>query len=273
MKRWLATLLVFTFCSAIVRADVTIVQTTTVEGGMAAAAGQGASPRITTRIKGLKSRTDMELPTGSVSTITDVTTKQVIILNHAQKTAQMGGGAPATATSTTPPLTGTVTMDASVTPTGKSQVIDGLKCDEFTFTTKMAMSDIGGAGVPPEAAAMMAGMSMVMSGSMWVTKDAPGAAEYLGYQKAMSAADLSGAAMAATGVKMPGMDKLAKAMASVNGLAYMTEMNMTIEGTGQMADMMRQMGAMKITTKSSSISVDPIGDDQFKVPEGYTVIK
>ena len=40
---------------------------------------------------------------------------------------------------------------------------------------------------------MMKGMSMVMKGSMWVTKDAPGAAEYLAYQKALAAADLAAA--------------------------------------------------------------------------------
>ena len=32
-------------------------------------------------------------------------------------------------------------------------------------------------------------------------------------------------------------------------MAYLTEMKMTIEGTGQMAEMMRQMGAMKITVE------------------------
>jgi len=64
-----------------------------------------------------------------------------------------------------------------------------------------------------------------------------------------------------------------KAMADLQGLAYLTEMTINIEGTGQMADMMRQMGAMKVTTKVNSINTDAISDDLFKVPEGYTVIK
>ena len=38
----------------------------------------------------------------------------------------------------------------------------------------MNMSDVGGAQVPPEAAAAMQGITMVMTGSLWVTKDAPG---------------------------------------------------------------------------------------------------
>jgi hypothetical protein len=48
---------------------------------------------------------------------------------------------------------------------------------------------------------------------------------------------------------------------------------MTIEGTGQMAEMMKQMGAMKITQKVSSITTDAIADDMFKVPAGYTIVK
>ena len=50
-------------------------------------------------------------------------------------------------------------------------------------------------------------------------------------------------------------------------------MTIKIEGTGQMAEMMKQMGPMKVTTKVSSITTDPISDDLFKVPEGYTVVK
>jgi hypothetical protein len=40
-----------------------------------------------------------------------------------------------------------------------------------------------------------------------------------------------------------------------------------------MADMMRQMGAMHMTTKVLSVKTDAISDDIFKVPEGYQVIK
>jgi len=271
VKRWLPTLVVFAVCSTVVRADVTIVQTMTMEGGMVAMSGQNIAPKTTTRIKGLKSRTDIEVPTGNMSTIADLVAKQIIILQHAQKTAQVIG-APAAGTSTAP-VTATVKLDGSVNPTGKSQVIDGYKCEEYTFSTTLSMSEVGGPNMPPEAAAMMKDMSMVMKGSMWVTKDAPGGAECLAYQKALYSADLASAAAGVGGVKMPGIDKMMKAMASVNGLAYMTEMTMTIEGTGQMADMMRQMGAMKMITKTNSISAAPISDDLLKVPDGYTIVK
>lgn len=276
MKRWLSTFVVVAVCSAAVRADVTLVQTTTVEGGAMAMTGQSISPKMTTRIKGLKARTDIEMPAGTMSTIADLVAKQIIILHHDQKRAQVvvaPAAGTTTTTTTAPPVTATVKMDASVAPSGKSQVIDGFKCDEYTFTTTMNMSEIGGANMPPETAAMMKDMSIVMKGSMWVTKDAPGGAEYLAYQNALSSADLATAAAGVSGVSMPGMDKMMKAMASVNGLAYMTEMNLTIGGAGPMADMMRQMGAMKMTLKTNSISAAPIPDDMLKVPDGYTIVK
>ena len=275
MKRWSATLLVFAVCSAIVHADVTIVQKTTVEGGAAAAMGGNApTPTVTTRIKGMKGRTDMDMGANSpiptnISTITDAAAKEVTILDHNQKTARVSvpGQKPAA-----PAVTGP-TVDTSIKSTGKSQTIDGFKCDEFTFTTSMAMSSIAGASLPPEAAEMMKDITMVVKGSLWVTKDAPGSTEYLDYQKAMSAADLAAAAMGASGMNMPGMDKMMKAMQGVQGLPILTEMDMTIEGTGQMADMMRQMGAMRITTKVLSVKTDPVAEETFKVPAGYQVVK
>ena len=279
MKRWSATLLVFAVCSAVVHADITIVQKTTVEGGPTAAmasAGGVPSPTMTSRIKGTKGRVDVDMGsttiTTNMSTITDATTKQVILLDHNQKTARVSTGAPPAAGTPPPP---SVKVDAAVVPTGKSQTIDGMKCDEYSFTTTMNMSDVGGAQMPPEAAAAMQGVVMTMKGSLWVAKEAPGAAEYRAYQKSMASAELLGAAMGATGMSMPGMEKLAKAMATVDGVPVLTEMSMGVEGgTGQMAEMMKQMmGDMKVTTKVLSLKTDAIGDDVFQVPQGYQVIK
>jgi hypothetical protein len=191
----------------------------------------------------------------------------------------MSGAAAETTTATTtaaPPITGTVKMDASISPTGKSRLIDGFKCDESTFTTTMSVSDVAGPNMPPDAAAMMKdlNLNLSMKGTMWVTHDAPGAAEYLAYQKALLSADLTAAAVGASGLNMPGIDKMMKAMASVNGMAYLNEMTVTVEGSGQLAELMRQMmGAMKVTTRTTSVTTDPISDDLLKIPEGYTVVK
>jgi Domain of unknown function (DUF4412) len=279
MKRWSATLLAFAVCSAVVHADVTIVQKTTVEGGASAMMPGGApTPTMTTRIKGLKGRTDIDMGSpnmpANMSTITDAATKQVIVLDHNQKTARIStaGEKPPAPAADAPSATPQV--DGSVTPTGKSQTIDGYKCDEFAFTTSLKMSDMtGGAQMPPEAAAALQDIKMVMKGSLWVAKDVPGMAEWREFQKAMTGTDLLSAAMGTTGMNMPGMDKVMKAMSSVDGLPILTEMDMTIEGSGPVADMMRQMGAMRVTTKVLSLKTEAIADDVFKVPEGYQVIK
>jgi hypothetical protein len=282
MKRWLATLVVFAVCTVAVRADVTIVQTMTVEGGMAAAAaaaGAGTpSPVMTTRVKGMRSRTELDGPV-SVISIVDLTTKQVIVLRPDQKTATIvsivppaaGTGAPTTP-STTPPVA-LPSLEGSVKPTGKSQVIDGIKCEEYLFTTAMDMGAMMGAQMPPEAAQMMQGMKMMMVGSIWLAKDLPGASEFLAFQKAAAGSDMAATAASAAGVNIPGLDKLMKAMKGVEGLAYLTEMSLNVEGSGQIADMMKQMGPMKITQRTTSIKADPLSDDLFKVPEGYTIVK
>jgi hypothetical protein len=275
MRRWLTTLTVFAVCTAAVHADVTIVQTTTIEGGMAAMGGQTLSPKMTNRIKGLKSRNDIDAQMMQITTIADLGSKQIVVLRPDQKTAQIITAPAADTAVKDAPAAATPAIDASINPTGKSQVIDGVKCDEYAFSTAVNLSEIspGGAPLPPEAAEMMKGARMVMKGSMWIAKDVPGAADYLAFQKAASAGDLAGLIAGASGMGMPGLDKMMKSMTTVSGLAYLTEMTMSVEGTGQMAEMMQQMGPMKITTKVTSITTEPISDDVFKIPEGYTVIK
>lgn len=273
MRRWVTTLAVFAVCTAAVHADVTIVQTTTVEGGMAAMAGQSMSPKTTSRIKGKKARNDIDAQMIQMTTISDLDANQVIVLRNDQKTAQIITPETA-ATAIKNAASAMPATDSTVKPTGKSQVIDGVKCDEFTFSLSMDMSQMNPGGqMPPEAMEAMKGLKMNMAGSLWVAKEVPGAAEYMAFQKAASTNQLASVASGLSGMSMPGMDKMMKAMSSVNGMAYLTEMTMTIEGTGQIAEMMQQMGPMKITTKVTSITTDPLSDDLFKVPEGYSVIK
>lgn len=277
MKRWFATLFVLTVSTAVLRADVTIVQKTTIEGGMAAVAGDSMpTPTMTVRVKGMRSRTEVDAGAVSVITIADLIAKQIIVLRPDQKTATIAS-APASpaAGAAAPQVPAAIAagVDAEIKPTGKTQVIDGIKCDEYAFTTTMDMSAMTGAAMPPEAAAAMQGVRMVMGGSMWVAKDLPGAADYVAFQKASATTDMTGAVTGASGVNLPGMDKVIKAMGSLDGMAYLTEMTMKIEGSGQIADMMKQMGPMKITVRTISVKADPLSDDLFKVPEGYTVVK
>jgi hypothetical protein len=273
MKRWLTTVVVVALCSVAVRADVTIVQSTTIEGGMASmAGGNTVSPKMTARVKGKKMRNDIEAGQNLISTIMDLASKEMIMIHHDQKTATVTSAASAAAkpsADVTLPV-----MDTKVSPTGKSQVIDGIKCDEYSFTTSMNMGEMTGPQMPAEATAMMKDTRMNMAGSLWVAKDVPpGAAEYVTFMKEASSSDMAAIAAGASGVNIPGLDKMMKAMSNVEGMPYLTEMTMTIDGTGQIAEMMKQMGPMKITTRVTSVKTDPIPDDQFQIPAGYTTIK
>jgi hypothetical protein len=205
MKRWLITVLAFALCSAVVRADVTVVSTTTIEGGMAAMGGPAMTPKMTSRVKGMKMRMDMEMSPNSslLSTITDLTAKQVITLHHDQKTATIV----TTAAPAEKPPADSPALNATVTPTGKSQVIDGIKCDEYAFTTSMNMGDITGPQMPPEAAAMMKDLKINMVGSLWVAKEVPGAAEYIAFTRAASTSDMAAAAAGSAGLNIPGLTR------------------------------------------------------------------
>ncbi len=270
MRKWLAVVAVCAISVVSLRADVTVTTIMTMEGAAAASVPPGSLPKITMRIKGMKSRSDIETAGSTISVITDLTTKQVITLMPNSKTAMVtsaesvaAGGAPITVPKT----------DASLKPTGKSQTIEGVVCDEHTFTMLLDMASMVGAQMPPEAAEMLKGVKMAMNGSIWVAKSAPGVAEIMAFNKAALS---SGLLAAVSGIKpgQPGgVEQLMTAAASAPGLPYLTEMTVEIQGEGPMVEAMKQMGAMKMIQKVSTVSTDAIPDDLFKLPAGYTVDK
>ena len=270
MRRSFATLAVVALCVASLRADVRVTSTTTVEGGFAAMMG-GMTPRVVMHIKGTKARAEMDLGQTAMATITDLSTQQVTVLNHAQKTAQVVVvGAP-------PPGTPPMVMpkfDADIQPTGRTQTIAGNECAEHTLKMSVAMADAAASPqMPPEASAMMKDLRMVMSGTMWVAKSGPGVAEYAAFQAAAVKAGVGKMMAAIPGMGSSGIDRMMSAFSTASGLPYLTEMSMTFEGSGPVVEMMKQQGPIKITTKVTEVSTDPLSDDLFKVPEDYKVVK
>lgn len=271
MKKLVVTAALVALALVPLRADLTFVQTMTMEGPMAAMAG-GQLPKITMRIKGTKARSDIEMPTLNLISIADVAQKQVIILNSVTKTAQVITPESAAAGSK---LEMPSLDDVTFKPTGKSQTIDSQVCEEHQFAMTLNMADMGAAGgqLPPEAVEMMKDVKMVMNGSIWIARNAPGVEEYTAYMKS---AMQSGAFLALSGMnpgQSGGMDKLMAAASSAPGLPYLSEITMTMQGTGPMVEAMSKMGPMKMIQKMSSVSTESISDDLFKIPEGYTIEK
>ena len=266
MKKWVVALALVAVALVPVRADLTMIQTMTMEGPAAAAMG-GQMPTITLRIKGSKARSDVQAPNMTVVAITDLATKQVTILNSSTKTAQVIGAGAGATTLPAPKV------DVSYKPTGKTQTIDGQACDEYQFAMTLNMAEMGGQQMPPEAAAMMKDVRMVMNGSVWTAKSAPGASEYTAYTQAALKSGIFAAMSGMPAGSSGGLDKLMAAAASAPGVPYLTEIAMTVEGTGPMVEAMKNMGPMKMVQKLTSISTESVSDDLFKVPEGYTIEK
>ena len=270
MKRLLTTVAIFVLCATQLRADVKVTSTTTVEGPVAAMMG-GMMPSVVTQIKGMKARTDITMGTMMMSTIVDIEAKQIVLLNEAEKTAQVF-------TTDSPPSVpkGFVMpkIDASLKPTGRSKVISGAQCEEHTMTMSMNMAEMNASAQMPESAAqMMKDLRMSVNGSLWVAKSGPGVAEYVAFQTASAKTSMATIMRAMPGMATGGFDRLMEQFAAAAGLPYLTEMTMNLEGGGEMAAAMKQFGNMKMINRVTDVSTTPLADDIFRVPEGYKVIK
>ena len=272
MKRAFAVAALVLTCIVPVGADVTISTTTTIEGGMAAMGGN-ASPKVITRIKGNRSRTEVQAGGDSTTIVLiDVARKQTIVLRPDQKVARvLDLGAPLAPGGTPLPMPA---VETSVKPTGQKREIDGTPCEEFAISIRMDMSSVaaGRGDMPPAAAAMLKDLRMSMTGSAWVAKSAPGAAEYVAFQSA-AAKIAAGAASAARSSGLPaGLERILTGFSDTPGIPMLTEMVMSMEGNAQLAEVMKQMGQMKITSRVTAISTDPLAEALFTVPEDYKVI-
>lgn len=275
MKRWVTVLAVVALYSSSLAADVTITSNVTIEGGAPGMGGAGgtSSPRMTMKIKGLKARSDVDVNGQTHTSITDLSTKQVIVLQHAQKTAQVyaaGSMPPAAAAHAS-----AAKIDASTKPTGETRTIAGTQCDEFAIRMDMSMADFAASpGLAPQAAEMMKGARMVITGSIWVAKNGPGVADFVAFQKAAANANMAAAIGGAVpGIQGGGVDRLLKSLSDMPGIPYLSELQMDVEGTGPMVDAMKQMGGMKIKSAVTEVSTAAIAGDHFEVPAGYTTVK
>ena len=272
MRRWLATLTLMALVLAPLHADVKVVQTLTMEGALAATVGGGAMPTVTMRIKGMKARFDMEMQGNTTTSIADLTTKQVILLDSANKTATYFKGNAEKAGEVAATLS---KVDFDFKPTNQKKKIDGMDCEEYTFALTINMADMmpPGQQMSPEAAAALKDLRIIGKGSLWVARKGPGVAEFAAFQDAALKADVLGAMMGGTAATANGFDKFLKAAASAPGLPYVNEITMTVEGSSPVVGMLQAMGPMKLIQKTTSVTTEALSDDLFKVPEGYTIEK
>ncbi len=274
MKRSVATVALIALCSVALRADVTVTTMMAIEGPLAAMMN-GATPRMITRIKGMKSRTDLEFQGQTLSTIVDLATRQTVVLMPARKTAQIVDAASVAARAGS--TAGVPKVDAVLEPTGRMQTIDGQRCDEFRFSMSADLSQVGAQApqIPKEAAEVLKNAKLATKGVMCLAKNAPGAAEYAAFQKAAIAANLlSGTApLPGLGAAQGSVDQTMRLFARPEGIPYLVEADTSLEGTAPIIDMIKQFAAVKMINKVTEVSVAPIADDLFTVPADYTYTK
>ncbi len=247
MKRPLFVLAALVVSAAAASADVTV--TMTISGAAAQAAISGTT---TTWAKGTKMRVDTEVSGQSLTILSDSATKQQWKIDH--NTKQIEPLDVNTAMAALPVSFGDV--KAAVTPNGQTRVILGRQCQGYAVEVTMPMTLAGETIV------------MKMSGPAWIAKDGVGVAELLAAQKALSALGMSTSPLA-QGPQAKGLAEVNKLLGAA-GVVMEQENQMKMEGTGQMAQIMSQMGSMTFTTRVTAITTDPIPDSKFALPEGYS---
>ena len=272
MKRCLTICALVALSSAAVRADVTVTTEVTIDGPMAAMMG-GAMPRLIMRVKGTKSRTDVEVMGQSVSTITDVAARQVIVLMPGQKTVQVFDAAQLealVAAAPAPPR-----FDGTFEPTGQTQTIAGQLREQFSFSTSMDISQMSTMApqVPSEVLEMLKGAKMITKGFVWMSMSAPGAAEYAAYMKAAVAANLASPPVPGLGPAQGSLDQAMRLFRRAEGIAYLSEAELSLEGNAPILEMLKQLATMKMISRVTDVTVSPIADDLFAVPADYAVTK
>ena len=236
------------------RADVTLKSKGSGTGMVGAVAGD-----MTQYIKGLKTRTDQTSGAGKqTSTIVDIAAKQMIVLNHDKKEADV---IDMTNLSESLAKAGATDITATITPTTQTRQIAGQTCTVHDLRI----------AVPVQTGKMQ--MTMVMSGPQCLVKNGPGQAEFLAFYRAASE---NGGFLDATQAKT--RPAAAKAMTDMYrkmselGVPFATEMKISMEAEGPMAEMMKKM-ANTISTEVTSVSTAPIAAAMFEVPEGYKINK
>jgi hypothetical protein len=219
-----------------------------------------ADGATTTYIKGTKMRTDSTFRGDLTSMIFDIDGQKMISINHKKKEAEVFEMA---TFQKSVGLIDDAAVDVKFAPNGESKTIAGEKCDGYTMTITIPFKQEG----------MPDGLSIIMTGPVFVAKNSPAKDEYANFY--LTAVEKGffftnpAQAKAQPGVAK-GFATLYREMART-GVAYETTMQVKFEGGGMMGSMMNKMGGSNITTTFSAVSSEAIADSQFEIPAGYKV--
>jgi hypothetical protein len=237
-------------------ADITL--TSKMTGKMAG--GDGTTQVV--KIKGSKMRTDMTRGSDMTSTIFDVDSGKMIVLDHKKKEAVV---LDTTAIVETMGKTGnSIDVKTDLKPTSEKKQVAGYDCTVYDTNVTVAMSP--GEGM---------NMTLAMTGPACLSANAPGKAEYEQFYKAAVAKGFFFTDPRAAKAQ-PGM---AKAIAEASkkwaeaGVPLSSTTSMKFDGGGMMTGMMNKMMGGPTTTELTKVETGTIADTEFVTPADYKVKK
>jgi hypothetical protein len=115
-------------------------------------------------------------------------------------------------------------------------------------------------------------MTVTLRGPMWIVKGAPGTKDYMAFYKgAAEKGWIFSDPRAAKG--SPGqakaMAEMYRQMAELGGIAYETEMQIKMGGSGPMGGILARLGNVSLSSVVDSVETSPLPDDLFAPPAGY----
>ncbi len=244
-------------CAALpLSADVKMTSTNTGQG-----LGAMINGETVTWVKGPRMRIDRSgMPEGRTTTIMDAAARLMTTINHDKRTAEITDMAAIGAQIEKSVAASDV--KAQVTPNGSSKTLLGKSCAGYDLLLTVPMT----LGNQPNMA-----MIVSMTGHVWIAKGAPGTADYEAFWKAAAQGGLffgNPQQMKVMPAQSKGLTEMYKAMASLGGLAYATDLEMKFQGNEMMAGMMGKMG-FTMNSVATAVSTDPFPDTEFAVPAGY----
>jgi hypothetical protein len=242
-------------------ADLTLKQTMNGKGMGVNGASSG-----TAYIKGNKMRSEMQVGDRTQIAIFDLDAQKMYSFDSKKKEADVWDMAAFSAELAK--TVDTSAMKASLKPNGQTKQINGQTATGYDHEISMP-SAIGG---NPDMV-----MTVTMTGTTWIVKNAPGTADYINFYKAAAEkgwifsdprAAKSSPGQARATVEMY------KQFADAGGIAYETDMQMKVSSTGggaanPLGGLLARMGNMSMATTIQSVETGALGDDLFAPPAGY----
>jgi hypothetical protein len=247
-------------CAAVARADVTVNTSTSGKASIINVGGDGVS-----LFKGRRQRTDSMVGGRAVSLIIDIDNLRFVELDERKKTAtvtplasiadqlaKVGGGA----------------MQATLSATSQEKTVSGYPCTVHDVKVSMPFSPVGEQGQGMD-------MTLVLSGTVCLSRAAPGLADYQAFYRA--AADSGfifgnpAAARSPTGAaQAKAYAALTKKMAEA-GMALESHVTISASGDNPMGAMMAKLAASDISTTVTKVESGEVPAEKFEIPAGYKV--